>query len=137
MTAFYGVYDPATRQLTYDSAGHPPPRLRRCDGGTRIIGLDAAQHLPLGIVAGEQYTQATLSLECGDCLLLYTDGISEAHNPLVAGRDLFGVERLDAALLDHDGGAQGLIDGVLAAVEAFTGGQPPADDRTLLAACIS
>ena len=53
VTAFYGVYDPATRALTYASAGHPPPRVKRCAGGG-ITSLDGAQRLPLGVSLDEK-----------------------------------------------------------------------------------
>lgn len=101
------------------------------------MALDAAQHLPLGIVPDERYTQATAQLEPSDCLLLYTDGVTEAHNPLVARRELFGLERLDEALHCPGGGAEAVVDAVVGAVERFTGGQAPADDRTLLVACVT
>ena len=51
VTAFYGIYDPATRTISYASAGHPPPRLKRCADGSLAL-LDGHHGLPLGIVAG-------------------------------------------------------------------------------------
>ncbi len=57
VTAFYGVYDPATRSLSYSSAGHNPPCLHRA-ADRRIIELDQAQSLPLGINFDEEYCDA-------------------------------------------------------------------------------
>src|SRR5437762_9568545 len=53
VTAFYAVYDPATRAITYSSAGHPPPRLKRCADGSLAL-LDGQHGLPLGILPEEE-----------------------------------------------------------------------------------
>ena len=93
------MLDPAYRTLTYARAGHNPPRLAR-DG--RVISLEGHGGLPLGILGEKGYGQSTIVLEPGDLLLLYTDGITEAAAPTKAGEDrqLFGLERLDAILLE-------------------------------------
>jgi sigma-B regulation protein RsbU (phosphoserine phosphatase) len=133
VTAFYGIYDPAHRQLTYACAGHNPPRLRRGAEGT-LFSLDNVQSLPLGIDAGQIYAESTMVLRPGDVLVLYTDGITEAANP--AG-ELFGLNRLDQVLSRCSGSANQLLNEVLTAVDQFTAGHPAADDRTLLVAAIS
>jgi sigma-B regulation protein RsbU (phosphoserine phosphatase) len=73
VTAFYAVLDPRDCTLTYASAGHNPPRLARAGG---VLSLDENAALPLGILAQQDYRQATLKLERSDLLLLYTDGIT-------------------------------------------------------------
>jgi sigma-B regulation protein RsbU (phosphoserine phosphatase) len=119
-------------------AGHNPPRLVR-RGRERIIPLDKNGALPLGILEDQCYTQSTIALESGDLLLLYTDGITEAVGEMPSTREgetrqLFGVERLDALLLDCGAeSAQGCIDRVKAEVAAFAGDAPPTDDQTLIA----
>jgi sigma-B regulation protein RsbU (phosphoserine phosphatase) len=133
VTAFYSVYDPAGRTLTYSSAGHNPPRLKRCENGTVAL-LDAAGGLPLGIYEGETYRDATQQLNSGDQLVLYTDGITEAHN---AEGEQFGVDRLDRVLENCSVGAEALLGDVLEALQLFTGGRPADDDRTLLVAKVS
>jgi sigma-B regulation protein RsbU (phosphoserine phosphatase) len=133
VTAFYGVYDPAERRLTYACAGHNPPRLKRCEDGSLAL-LDAARGLPLGINPVEQYPSVTHKLLPGDQLVLYTDGITEAQNPK---GELFGLERLDVVLENCSVTASDLLNSVLAAVEEFTEGRPALDDRTLLVAKIS
>jgi sigma-B regulation protein RsbU (phosphoserine phosphatase) len=133
VTAFYGIYDPADRSLTYSSAGHNPPRLKRCEDGTLAL-LNGARGLPLGVFPDERYAQQTHHLLPGDQLVLYTDGITEADN----GRgELFGLERLDKVLENCAVGASDLLKSVIAAVEEFTAGVPAHDDRTLLVAKIS
>jgi sigma-B regulation protein RsbU (phosphoserine phosphatase) len=133
VTAFYGIYDPAGRTLTYASAGHNPPRRKRCRDGSLAL-LDAARGFPLGVFPGEEYGQATHQFLPGDELVLYTDGVTEATN---AAGEQFGLARLDAALERCAEGVEELLQGVLAALEAFTGGRPAADDRTLLVAKVS
>jgi sigma-B regulation protein RsbU (phosphoserine phosphatase) len=133
VTAFYGIYDPATRTLNYSSAGHNPPRLKRCQDGT-LAFLDGVGGLPLGVMANEKYQECRLSLIPGDQLVIYTDGITEARNP--EGK-LFGVERLDAALEQCTYQADYLLKEVLSAVEHFAAGQPADDDRTMIIARIS
>jgi sigma-B regulation protein RsbU (phosphoserine phosphatase) len=133
VTAFYGVYDPATRSLAYASAGHNPPRLKRCEDGTLAL-LNRARGLPLGVFPEETYREATHQLVPGDQLVLYTDGITEAEN---AAGEMFGVSRLDKVLENCAVGAPDLLRSVLAAVDEFTGATPAHDDRTLLVAKIS
>ncbi len=133
VTAFYGIYDPAERSLTYASAGHNPPRLKRCVDGTLAL-LDGATGLPLGISPNETYRDRTYRLVPGDELVLYTDGITEAYNEQ---GEMFGLARLDQVLETCAIGASDLLESVLAALHAFTGGQPAHDDRTLLVAKIS
>lgn len=128
VTAFYAVYDPAERELTYASAGHNPPRVKRCSDGSMFV-LDGAQSLPLGIMPGVAFEQATARLVRGDQVILYTDGITEAFDP---EGELFGTERLDAVLADCGIDAHALIASVLESVAAFTKDRPADDDRTLL-----
>jgi sigma-B regulation protein RsbU (phosphoserine phosphatase) len=133
VTAFYAVLDPGRRTLTYSRAGHNPPRLVR---GNQVISLSQNAELPLGIAEDERYGQATVTLERGDLLLLYTDGITEAAAPTKPGesRRLFGVERLDVLLLDDASQtAAGAIERVRAEVTAFCQGAAPGDDQTLIA----
>lgn len=133
VTAFYAVYDPATRALVYASAGHPPPRVKGCASG-RLDVLGGTANLPLGIVGGETYTEVRRVLVPGDQIVLYTDGITEAFNPQ---REMFGTERLDETIRNCRETASGLIDALLAALARFTAGHPADDDRTVLIARVS
>lgn len=133
VTAFYAVYDPATRRLTYSCAGHNPPRLAR---GGAVVPLDQAGSLPLGIEPDEAYGDHSVPLAAGDLLVLYTDGVTESFS---RDRDMFGVDRLDALLagLPADCEPAVCVADVLAAVDRFTDGVPATDDRTLLAIRVS
>jgi len=142
VTAFYGIYDPRSRQLTYACAGHCPPRVKRRDGC--LLSLEKSLSLPLGIDPEERYADASDTLEPGDALVLYTDGITEARATSLARRgssqdepNLFGLSRLDAVLAACSCDANSLIRSTLEAVEQFTGNAPPNDDRTLLIARIT
>jgi sigma-B regulation protein RsbU (phosphoserine phosphatase) len=133
VTAFYGIYDPRDRSMTYASAGHNPPRLKRCQDGSLAL-LDGVRGLPLGIFPSETYKETVHHLVPGDQLVLYTDGITDAQN---SAGEMFGLARLDKVLEDCSVGASDLLRSVLAAVDEFCGGQPPHDDRTLLVAKVS
>lgn len=133
VTAFCGLYHPEHRTLTYASAGHNPPRLKRCQDGS-VASLDCVGGLPLGLFAGQSYATATRQLIPGDEVVFYTDGITEATDP--AGT-MFGLDRLDEALENCHLAADGLIREVLSALDRFTAGQPPADDRTMVVAKVS
>ncbi len=135
VTAFYGVYDPATRRLIYCSAGHNPPRVRRgC--GTEIFSLDGNRNLPLGIMEDEIYVDAECQLQPGDTIVFYTDGITEARS---RDDELFDTHRLDAIALEcaeAHRSAQAMIDAINKAVNQFTDFAPAQDDRTLVIARI-
>jgi phosphoserine phosphatase RsbU/P len=127
VTAFYGMYDSTRKTLVYSRAGHNPPRLLR---GGIVHSLDGHGGVPLGLATDSTYGECTQSLKPGDSLMLYTDGIVEARDPV---GELFGVERFDEALVRGKPDAAGSMQRVLAALDAFTGGAPPVDDQTLLA----
>jgi len=133
ITAFYGVYDPAHRTLTYACAGHNPPRLKRCQDGT-LLGLDRAGGFPLGITSEGGYDEYKQQLQPGDQIIFYTDGITEASN---SEGKLFGTDRLDQVLETCSLQASALLDSVLRSVEDFANGHPADDDRTLIVARVS
>lgn len=142
VTAFYGVYRPRERTLTYASAGHNPPRLRY-EGS--VVSLDSPSGLPLGIMPQEWYPETCVRFGPTDLLLLYTDGITETFAPgrgsagggREAGPAMYGTDRLDSILASHRGGAKALVDAVQADVRAFSDGAPAVDDRTLLAMTVT
>lgn len=130
VTAFYGIYDPATRGLTYACAGHNPPRLKRCQDGT-LLSLDRSRGIPLGIMPETPYASSVQQLQPGDQIVFYTDGITEAQSALGG---LFGTARLDRELENCSLQARSLLEAVLQAVEDFAQGRPADDDRTLIIA---
>src|SRR5262249_53411751 len=91
----HGIYDPKTGTVVLGSGGHAKPLLRRVDGQVDEVALRNGRLL--GYAAGEVgLTDATVRLEPGETLAIYTDGFTEAHAP--DGMTMYGVGRLTAAL---------------------------------------
>lgn len=130
VTVFYGVIDLTRRTLVYANGGHNPPMLLRPDGTVRLV--EPLGDPILAVVPGAQFREATLSLEPGDALLLYTDGLTEAFS---ADDEEFGEPRLLEALAGAKGSeAAAIADHCLTVVEAFTAGAAQSDDMTCLVA---
>jgi len=128
VTCFYGILDLPTGQLTYSRAGHNPPYLVR---GNEVQTLDAAGGLPLGMLKTVKYDAATVQLEPGDTLLLFTDGITEAMNPR---QELYGEEKLTQLLRESAPHftVEEVVGQVIGAATAFAEGAPASDDMTVL-----
>lgn len=126
VTLFYGILDSTQHHFRYANAGHDPPLLH--SAGT-IKRLDVAG-LALGIRPASTYMGDTLSFASGDVLLIYSDGVTDAMNPM---REQFEGDRLEALLLEHaDQPAQTIVERVLEAVQDHMSDAPPFDDITLL-----
>jgi sigma-B regulation protein RsbU (phosphoserine phosphatase) len=126
-TLLYGGLDLATREFRFVSAGHPGPLYLPCDGPAVFF---KGSGLPIGL-GGANYSEQSLSLQVGDRLYLYSDGVSEARN---AQRQFFGEDRLQAVL--EQGRTRPLqegLDTVLRSVLEWCGQAPPHDDISLLA----
>jgi sigma-B regulation protein RsbU (phosphoserine phosphatase) len=129
VTAFYGIYNLTTGQVTYTNAGHNPPYLMKADG--TILQLPFSSDLVVGAIDDFKYSEETLQLEHGDTLLLYTDGVTEAIN---AGDEEFGEQRLQAVLAQMtSNSSQDIIGRIKACVSDFAGEAEQSDDITLLA----
>jgi sigma-B regulation protein RsbU (phosphoserine phosphatase) len=131
VTAFFGVYDPATGELRFTNAGHNPPRLKDGLSG-RIRPLEGASTLPLGILQDLNAQTETVQLNPKDTIILYTDGITEAFAP-GASQEQFGVERLDAALTKCSGEPDCVVDSVHAALFEHRRAATRDDDQTIVA----
>ncbi len=133
VTAFYGIYDPGMHQLTFATAGHNPPRWWKCSEQV-ALSVDGAAGLPLGIQEGVEYADQTITLSRGDRIVFYTDGIVEATNPL---GEQFRTERVDDILKQSCAqSAAEIRDRLLAHLQEFTDGAPPADDQTIVVASV-
>ncbi len=131
VTLFYGILNLETGILDYSNAGHPPGVLVRGPKSDRLRVL-ARTGPPLGVTKQTPWQSSAISLQPGDHLILYTDGISEARD---GGSQLFGVDRLiQAALASSDRSAGETQDMILQLVDRFAGEQPRADDIALVVA---
>ena len=128
VTAWIGVVDLASGSVEYVNAGHNPPILRHADGSFDY--LRGRQGPPLAAMDGIRYRKATISLAPGEGIFLYTDGVTEAANRT---NDLFGEERLLAAVGAAVRTSRRLCGDILAEVDAFAEGTEQADDITMLA----
>ena len=90
------ILDPANHQLTVVNAGHMNPKLYKGTPGElgEAISNDATG-LPLGVIPGYEYEAATITLELGDTITVFTDGVTDAMSP--AG-EMFGFDRVDRYL---------------------------------------
>lgn len=125
VTCLYGVLEPATGRFTFANAGHNLPYVRTADG---VIELRATG-LPLGLLPEIVYEETNSVIAPGEAVLLYSDGLVEAHNP---DREMYGFPRLREAMATDDAGSQ-LLDRLLDELHAFTGGAwEQEDDITLV-----
>jgi serine phosphatase RsbU (regulator of sigma subunit) len=128
ITAFYGILDQATSTITYCNAGHSNPYLLNTRGGT--VRVLATTGMPLGIEEDAVWGLATVQIEPGDVIILYTDGIPDALN---SEGEFFGKKQLVEVARGCLGlPAQEIQNCILEAVQTFAGNTPQFDDITLL-----
>jgi sigma-B regulation protein RsbU (phosphoserine phosphatase) len=128
ITFFWGILNVQAREFRYSNAGHNPPYLIRNSG--KIEELEKG-----GLIFGvfkttTAYDEASISLEPGDVMVMYTDGISEAMNQ---NSEQFTEERLQAIIKESVRmSAIEIIKQVQKALESHTHGAPQSDDITML-----
>jgi serine phosphatase RsbU (regulator of sigma subunit) len=127
VTVWYGILDPTSHCVTFANAGHSLAlHVRFVDGAIRQLRPSG---VPLGVVENPPIERDNVTLEPGDLLVLYTDGVVDAIDD---SKEEFGQARLEQVLVDtRDETAQGVIDAVLAAVLGHTRAAPVLDDMTL------
>ncbi len=126
VTLCCAVIDPGAGEMRYVNAGHPEPILR--SGSARPVLLDSTGPILSSALFEIPCEQATAAMGPGDSMLLYTDGVTEAHGP----GGMFGQERLVKAIVAGHRGAD-LLEAILADVVAFSNSPSNQDDITLLA----
>ncbi|HQN01610.1 MAG TPA: SpoIIE family protein phosphatase [Candidatus Hydrogenedentes bacterium] len=127
VTAVFGVLVPDSGQFTYTNCGHNPPLLLRADG--RVDTLTQGGPL-LSILLGAVYRAAQVTLQVGDLLVLYTDGVVEVMSK--EGEE-FGLARLQAVLqAAHSLPAQAIIERIIQATQVFSGAANYRDDFTCM-----
>jgi PAS domain S-box-containing protein len=121
-TMLYVIVDPAASTVRWVNAGHPPP-LVIVGGEVRFLQGEAS--VPLGVLPFPTYQEVTATLEPGDALLLYTDGLVERPGEHLDD----GLELLAASVREAPGDPQGLLDHLLQTLVPSGGA---ADDVALL-----
>src|SRR6266478_5599200 len=125
VTAFYGILDATNRKLAYTNAGHNPPLLLTGDGKHRFIERGS---LPLGMFKDTRYHEYYQTIEPGEMLVLYTDGVTEAQN---RKDEEYGRDRLARAVKANETlSARDLIAAVHKEVIEWTDGKGATDDVT-------
>ena len=129
----YVILDHAHGGVTMARAGHDAPLLYKAKAQT--IAPLKPPGMVVGIDSGNVFDRLTgdfaVPLERGDCLVLYTDGVTEALN---SDGDEFGLERtIQAVRASADNGANAIVTRVIDDVRSFVGSQPQNDDITLIA----
>jgi anti-sigma regulatory factor (Ser/Thr protein kinase) len=125
VTCLYAMLDPYTGRLQFANAGHDLPYHKSASGVEEL----RATGMPLGLMPGMHYDEREVMLKPTDTVLVYTDGLVEAHNPQ---REMFGFPHLKALLEEHPGGVA-TINYLLDQLAAFTGPDwEQEDDATLV-----
>src|SRR5918993_1133517 len=125
VTCLAALLDSRTGRLQYANAGHDLPYVRHSAGVSEL----RATGMPLGLMPDMSYEEKEITLQPGESILLYSDGLVEAHSPQ---REMFGFPRMQRYVGAHSEGAA-LIDSLLAELEQFTGEEwEQEDDITLL-----
>jgi sigma-B regulation protein RsbU (phosphoserine phosphatase) len=126
-TLLYIELDSQTGTLSISNAGHLPLIIKKTDGSVKKLTTTGGS--PLGILTGMKFGQESATLDPGDIVILYTDGIIEAMN---AREELYGYERFEALIRIAPAHPEGLKSAIIEDVNKFTGLSPQHDDMTMV-----
>jgi sigma-B regulation protein RsbU (phosphoserine phosphatase) len=126
-TAVLAEYDPATRRLSYVNAGHNSPVIRRANSSTERLESGS---LPLGITPEATFPSSEVTLQTGDTLVLFTDGVVEAFN--ASGEEFSDNRWLNIIRGLPNLNAQQTLQFLMKSVEDFVGATRQSDDITCL-----
>jgi len=126
ITLTYAIWEPKTQTLRLANAGMPLPILVR-QGHAKPI---RAEGVPLGLLDHAEYQETAVTLEKGDLLALFSDGLQEAADPQ---HEEFGTRRLEKVLRENAPKPIGeILETLFAELARFEQGRPRRDDQTLL-----
>jgi sigma-B regulation protein RsbU (phosphoserine phosphatase) len=129
VTIFYGILNTRTGEVDYCNGGHNPPYILRADGGVEMA--ESTGGLVLGAMRNTAYNAKKMTLQAGEGVFLYTDGVTEAMNH---DNEQFSEERLEERLkAGRNTALPNIVGNVVEAVKTFADGAPQADDITILA----
>jgi len=125
VTCLYATLQPETGHIRFANAGHPLPAWLT-EGDVQEL---RARGMPLGLMPDMLYEEHEVTLQPGDCVVLYSDGLIEAHD---RNKMMYGVPRLKQFLCGFDQHSA-LIGSLLSEWRAFNGeGEEQEDDMTLV-----
>lgn len=129
LTAIYATVAPTTSGASVQiaAAGHPLALIHRADGRIHAFGRTGT---PLGLFPDPELSDSRTRLHPGDSLILFTDGVTEAHR--LGDYELFGEERLREVIATTAGKAAAEVARCIAQAALAFGGEPPADDTAIL-----
>ncbi|MFL5672540.1 MAG: SpoIIE family protein phosphatase [Chloroflexota bacterium] len=126
VTCLFAILDPVTGRIVLANAGHNLPYVRTDSGVTEL----RATGMPLGLLPGIRYDETEGVIEPGNNVLLYSDGLVEAHDP---AREMYGFPRLRDEMTAVDDAGSELLDRLLDTLHRFTGAEwEQEDDITLV-----
>ena len=128
VTLLYGIYDPASGELTYANAGHNSPVVVHPDKSCAMLPL--TDGIAIGVMPDLEYQQKTITLSPGDTLTFYTDGVTEAMNE---NNEELGEERLFDILKGASSKEpEEIIRAIFEGIKTFVGDAPQSDDITCM-----
>jgi serine phosphatase RsbU (regulator of sigma subunit) len=127
ITMIMVVLRPDRPEMTIVNAGHMPPLICRANGDLLEPG-DSERGFPLLFMESVEYQQASVTLNPGDQVILYTDGLNESMNP---EQELYGIDRLRAQA-SLDGTPEQTCARLIEDIRRFAAGAPQADDMCLV-----
>jgi len=127
VTCVIGLIDPRKHRVTVANAGHAMPLRLDADGAiTEEAGIDSC--FPLGWYATAEYNEFEIELAAGERLFLYSDGLTDAHNP---AEESYGLSRLKQRLAGRTGGVEKVGRWLIDDIRMFIGSSTQPDDITL------
>ena len=127
VTVWYGLWDARTGHVQYSSAGHNPPLVVHADGTSEML---TARGIALGVVPAVTLAEAEITLQPGDVLVAYTDGVTEA---LRSDKTEFGVVGLQSTVVNlRTKSAEKIAEGIIDGIDSFVAGSPQFDDITMI-----
>lgn len=129
VTLFYGIIDKETKVFRYVNAGHNPPIVYRSI--TKEFFTLPLTGMAVGVMSDASYEQDKITLQSGDIIILYTDGVTEAINET---DEMYDERRLKEYIQSHaEMEPRMLVETIINEVNTFAGEQPQFDDITLIA----
>ncbi len=128
VTVFYGIYNSKTGEIVYTNGGHNPPYIVKANGEVQMFPMP--EDTMIGILDDYVYHESKMTLEKGDTIVLYTDGVTEAMNNVL---EEFGESRLEETLKRTSSfTCQETINAIKSDVASFVDGAEQSDDITML-----